>query len=168
VKHAFTINAYNASQSYIKRPGQCLTCMEMSKVGHTRDREDGPYYRCNIFQLLEPFYSLSLTCNQCPAQIYFPNGCGCIFILFLRLILHRLQMCAPTLLLLKWTVMCLPQSNLHMTLIKGKWCSQGTHTSDLFPNTRTYWRFPEGLYPDIISCIIIPRLHQSTSCNNSN
>jgi hypothetical protein len=42
VKHAFTISIYSASQSYYKRPGQCLICMETSEVGHTKDREDGP------------------------------------------------------------------------------------------------------------------------------
>jgi hypothetical protein len=43
-------------------------------------------------------------------QTSFLNGCGhgcaCILFPFLRLILHRFEMCAPTLLALKWTVMC--------------------------------------------------------------
>jgi hypothetical protein len=86
------------------------------------------------------FFSLSVTLNLCPAQTCFLNGCGhgcaCFLFLLLRLILHRFQMRAPTLLALKWTVMFLSQTNLHITLIKGRWCSQVSHTSNLFPNMK--------------------------------
>jgi hypothetical protein len=46
VKQAFTISDYNASQNNYKWPCQCLICMEISKVGYARDRENGPCSTC--------------------------------------------------------------------------------------------------------------------------
>jgi hypothetical protein len=72
VKHAFTVSVYNVSQCYHKSPSQCLIYMEISKLGHARDREGSPCYicyRCYAFQLLELFASVSLTFRWCTTDL---------------------------------------------------------------------------------------------------